>query len=239
MERRWKRQVMEETSVVEKILYSPQKKFHYVAFAIHYQKTGENQRNYRRNFPSVIITDRNNSVSKSVGIYRRPKPVGETVGIYRRHISVGIYRQFRRRGIQFFLKYATAWWRQMILPTELPRDSNWDSRTVTWHCHRRNHRWNHRRITSVGDSIGKNHYMPTYLPTLSSSVSPSSSFPSHLSPPKLQLPSQTAAKHPSQLSTILNTSTQVSYILYVVTISVSCRFYHFFVSKSILFSFNF
>jgi hypothetical protein len=26
--------------------------------------------------------------------------------------------------------------------------------------------------------------------------------------------------------------------LYVVTISVSCRFYHFFVSKSIIFSFN-
>ena len=52
------------------------------------------------------------------------------------------------------------------------------------------------------------------------------------------LPSQTAANHLSQLSTILNTSTQVSYTLYVVTISVSCGFYHFFVSKSILFSFN-
>ena len=36
------------------------------------------------NIPSVIFTDRNNSVSKSVGIYRRPKSVGETVGIYRR-----------------------------------------------------------------------------------------------------------------------------------------------------------
>jgi hypothetical protein len=33
-------------------------------------------------FPSVIYTDGNNSVSKSVGIYRRNKPVGETVGIY-------------------------------------------------------------------------------------------------------------------------------------------------------------
>jgi len=52
------------------------------------------------------------------------------------------------------------------------------------------------------------------------------------------LPSQTAANHPSQLSTILNTSTQVSYTLYVVTISVSCGFYYFFNSKSILFSFN-
>lgn len=51
-------------------------------------------------FPSVIITDRNNSVSKFVGIYRRPKPVCKTVGIY---------RQFRRQGIQFVWKYATAW----------------------------------------------------------------------------------------------------------------------------------
>ena len=179
---------------------------------------------------SVIITDENNSISKSVGIYRRSRSVGETVGIYRRKYSVGIYRSFRRRVIQFVWKYATAWWCQTILPTEWPRDSNWDSRTVTWHCH--------RRKESVGDSIGKNHYIPTNLPTLSSSVSSSFSFPSHLSPPKLHLPTQTAAKHPSQHSTILNTSTKVSYILYVVTISVSCRFYHFFVSKSILFSFN-
>jgi len=43
-------------------------------------------------FPSVIYTDANNSVSKSVGIYRRNKSVGETVGIY---------RQFHRRSIQF------------------------------------------------------------------------------------------------------------------------------------------
>jgi hypothetical protein len=112
-----------------------------------------------------------------------------------------------------------------------PRDSNWDSRTVTW------------RVTDGStDEItdGSNpSVMPsektiicTHLPTLSSSVSPSSSFPSHLSPPKLQ--PNTHLK----LSTILNTSTQVSYILYVVTISVSFRCYHFFVSKSILFSFN-
>jgi len=73
---------------------------------------------------------------------------------------------------------------QMILPTELPRDSKWDSRTMTWHFYRRNHRQN----MSVGDSIGKSQYIPT-LPTLSSSVSPSSSpssSPSHLSPLKLQ-----------------------------------------------------
>jgi hypothetical protein len=120
-------------------------------------------------FPSIIITDENNNVSTSVGIYRRPRSVGETVGIY---------RPFLRRGIQFVWKYETAWWRQTILPTEWTRDSNWDSHTVTWHCHRRLH--------SVGDSIGKHHYIPTHLPTLSSSVSPSSSFLSHLSPPKLQ-----------------------------------------------------
>jgi len=142
---------------------------------------------------SVIITDGHNSISKSVGIYRRT-------------ISVGIYRLFRRRGIQFVWKYVTMWWRQTILPTEWPRDSNWDSRSVTRHFHRRNH----RRNESVGDSIGKNHYIPTHLPTLSSSVSPSSSFPSHLSPPKLQPTSL-----PSQLSTILNTSTQVNF-LYLV-----------------------
>jgi hypothetical protein len=51
-------------------------------------------------FPSVIYTDGNNSVSKFVGIYRRNQPIGETVGIY---------RWFRRRGIQFVWKYATAW----------------------------------------------------------------------------------------------------------------------------------
>jgi len=162
------------------------------------------------NIPSVIITDGHNSVSNSVGIYQRPISIGETVGIYRGKYSIGIYRPFRRWGIQFVWKYATAWWRQMILPMKLPRNSNWDSRTVTWHCYRRNHRWNHRQNVSVGDSIRKNHYIPTHLPTLSSSVSPSSSFPSHLSPPKLQPTSL-----PSQLSTILNTSTQVNF-LYLV-----------------------
>jgi hypothetical protein len=60
-------------------------------------------------FPSVIYTDGHNSVSKSVGIYRRNKSVGNAIGIYRRNISVGIYRRFRRRSIQFVWKYATAW----------------------------------------------------------------------------------------------------------------------------------
>jgi len=134
---------------------------------------------------SVIITDGHNSVSK----------------------SVGIYRPFHQRGIQFVWKYATAWWRQMILLMKWPRDSNWDSCTVTLHCSRRNHWWNHRQNEAVGDSIRKNHYIPAHLPTLSSSVSPSSSFPSHLSPSKLQPTSL-----PSQLSTILNTSTQVNFL---------------------------
>jgi hypothetical protein len=65
-----------------------------------------------RIFLSVTITDGNNSVSKSIGIYRRPRSVG----------SVGIYRPFLRRGIQFVWKYATTWWRQTILPTEWPRE---------------------------------------------------------------------------------------------------------------------
>jgi len=42
----------------------------------------------------------------------------------------------------------------------LPRDSNWDSRTVTWRFHRRHHRRNHRRNTSVNDAVGKNDYIP-------------------------------------------------------------------------------
>jgi len=130
-----------------------------------------------------------------------------------------LFGKMQRRGdVEFF---------QTILPTEWPRDSNWDSRTVTWHCHR----WNHRRNVSVGYSIGKNHYihllcrhsLPLFLLFLLSH--PTSHLPNYSQPP-------------IQFSTILNTSTQVSYTLYVVTISVSCGFYHFFVSKSILFSFN-
>ena len=46
--------------------------------------------------PSVIYTDGYNSISKSVGIYRR-------------NMSVGIYRRFHRRNIHFVWKYATAW----------------------------------------------------------------------------------------------------------------------------------
>jgi hypothetical protein len=60
-------------------------------------------------FPSIIYTDRNNSVSKSVGIYRR-------------NMSVGIYRRFCRRSIQFVWKYTTAWWRQAILPTDITEE---------------------------------------------------------------------------------------------------------------------
>jgi len=95
---------------------------------IDYQKTRENQRNYRRK----------NSILKFIGICRRHKLVGDMVGIYRQNIFVGIYRWFCRWGIQFVWKYATTWWRQTILPKELSRDSNWDSCTVTWHFHRRN-----------------------------------------------------------------------------------------------------
>jgi len=131
--------------------------------------------------PTDIIPSQNLSIYTN-GLYPSAKRSVYTDGKY----SVGIYRPFRRRGIQFVWKYATTWWRQTILPTKLLRDSNWDSRKVTWHLHRWKHRWNHRRNDVVGDSISKSHYIPTHLPTISSSVSPSSSFPSHLSPPKLQ-----------------------------------------------------
>ena len=70
------------------------------------------------NIPSVINTDGHNSVSKSVGIYRRNHSVGNAVGIYRQNISVGIYRRLHQRNIHFVWKYATTWWRQAILPTE-------------------------------------------------------------------------------------------------------------------------
>ena len=170
------------------------------------------------NISSVIYTDGHNSVSKSVGF---------TDGIYissgntQRH---GDVRRFYRR--------------------KVPRDSNCDSRTVTWRFHRRHHRRNHRRKHrrkySVDDSVEKKHYMHPSADTLFLCFSFFFFFPI---PP---LPSQTAAPLPNCSQTpipnsplyILNTSTQVSYILYVVTISISCRFYHFFVSKSILFSFN-
>jgi len=109
---------------------------------------------------------------------------------------------------------------QMILPT----DSNRDSRPVTSHFHRQNHRWNHQHNVFVGDSIGKSHYIPTSL-TLFSSVSPSScpsSFPSHLSPLKLQ-----PTTHPN--SPLFSTQALKFLIfLYVVTINIrSCGFYHF------------
>jgi len=47
-----------------------------------------------RIFPSVIYTDGNNSISKSIGIHRRNKSIGETVGIYRRKYFVSINRRY-------------------------------------------------------------------------------------------------------------------------------------------------
>ena len=110
------------------------------------------------NIQSVVITDELNSVSKSDGIYDGLTPSeirsvytdGNIPSVYTDRISDGLYILFgkmQRRGDVEFV--------QTILPMEWPRDSNWDSRTVTWHCHR----WNHRRNISVGDSIGKNHYI--------------------------------------------------------------------------------
>jgi len=98
-----------------------------------------------------------------------------TLSVYTDRIADGLYSLFgklQRCGDVDFCK--------MILPMEWPADLNQDSRTVTWHFH--------RRIHSVGEFISKSHYIPTLLTVLSSSVSSSSpsSFPSHLSPPKLQ-----------------------------------------------------
>jgi hypothetical protein len=129
------------------------------------RKSAKTNGNTDGNIPLGIFADGYNSVSK----------------------FVGIYRLYRRWTMQCFWKVAAVWWHgffQTILPTELLRDSNRDSRIVTWHFHRRNHWQVYRQNVSIGDSISKSHYIPT-LPTLSSSVSASSS-PSHLSPPKLQ-----------------------------------------------------
>jgi len=53
-----------------------------------------------RIFSSVILTDGNNSVSKSVGIYRQIKSISN---------MVGIYQPYHRWPIQFVWKVATVW----------------------------------------------------------------------------------------------------------------------------------
>jgi hypothetical protein len=77
---------------------------------------------------------------------------GNISSIYTDRIADGLYSLFgkmqRCGDVEFF---------QTILPTEWPRDSNWDSRIVTWHFHWRNH----RRERFVSDSIGKSHYIRT------------------------------------------------------------------------------
>jgi hypothetical protein len=123
---------------------------------------------------------------------------------------------------------------QTMLPTESSRDSNRDLRTVTWPIHRQYHRQVYQRDVFVGDSIGKSQYIHTLL-TLSSSISPSSS-PSQLFPPKLQ-----PTTHPNS-PYFLNTSTQVFYTFvrgYNIRSPINLLWMSsFFVSKSILFSFN-
>ena len=74
---------------------------------------------------------------------------------------------------------------------KVPRDSNCDSRTVTWRCHRRHHRRNHRRK----ESVGKNHYKHPSADTL---ILCFSFFFFPIPPLPLPNSSQTAAKHPSQ-----------------------------------------
>ena len=179
----------------------------------HYQKTGENQQNYQRKY----FVGNN---------YRRTK---------------------------FYLKICR------YIPTVSPTDYTFClercNGVVTWSFFRRFYRRNdwgiqteivvqwHGTVTDrITDGITDGMY-PSGIPSVKTIIyTPSAdtlflcfSFFFFPIPP---LPSQTATNHLSQLSTILNTSTQVSYTLYVVTISVSCGFYHFFVSNSILFSFN-
>jgi len=144
------------------------------------------------------------------------------LSVYTDCISNGLYILFgkmqRHGDVEFF---------QTILPTEWPRDSNWDSCTVTWHCHQRNH----RRNVSVDDSISKNHYIRPLcrhslslflLLLLSHPISP---LPNCSQPP---------------ISTLHYSQHKHSSFLYLVR-GQNIRFlwiYHFFVSKSILFSFN-
>jgi hypothetical protein len=60
-------------------------------------------------FSSVILTDGNNSISNSVGIYRQHNSVGDPISIYRRHIFVGIYQPYRLQPIQFVWIDVTVW----------------------------------------------------------------------------------------------------------------------------------
>jgi hypothetical protein len=172
-------------------------------------------------FLSIIFTDGHNSVSNFIGIYRQTFIVGNN---YRRNRIWGQYGRYIPTVLPIeyidFWKVATVWL----------RDSNRDLRTMTWHIHWRTY----RRDMSVSDSIGKSQYIPT-LPTLSPSISPSSSS-SQLSPPKLQL-----TTHPNS-PPLLNTSTQVSYTFIrghnIRSLSNLLWILSFFVSKSIIFSFN-
>jgi len=79
--------------------------------------------------PSVIPSVYTDGICPSVYIDGFADEVYSSSGNMQRH---GDVRRFYRRA--------------------LPRDSNWDSRIVTWCFHRRN--------TSVNDAVGKNDYIP-------------------------------------------------------------------------------
>jgi len=121
-----------------------------------------------------------------------------------------------------------------ILPTELPRELNWDLHTVTWSLHRQNC-WCHWQNIFIGDSIGKVNVSPCWRP---SHPLPYFSFFFLIPVSKQALPSQTASNHPLKHSSLLNTNHPS--LFFIVTASVFCFLciYHFFVSKSILFNFN-
>ena len=76
---------------------------------------------------------------------------------------------------------------QTILLTEWPMYSNQNLCTVMWHIHRQNHRWFDQRKRSVGDSIGKNQYIPVCWHSLPLSPlllpHPTSPLPNYSQPP--------------------------------------------------------
>jgi hypothetical protein len=92
---------------------------------------------------------------------------------------------------------------QAILPTEWPRDSNRDLRTVTWPIHRQNYRY----ITD--GYIDK--MWPSGTPSVKANISPRS----QLSPPKLQ-----TTTHPPKNILIFSTQVIFLVLLYMVTTSV-------------------
>jgi len=175
-----------------------------------------------------MYTDGNNSISKTVGIYRRPYSVGNTVGIYRR-TSPSVYTDGVTDGV-CSSSGNTQWHGDVrwFYRRELPRDSNWDdvalspTASPTESPTKYVRRW-FRRKKPLYTPI-RRHSLPLFLLLL-------------LSHPTSPLPncSQTPIPNSPLFSTralkFLISCTWSQYPFLV-------DFIIFFVSKSILFSFN-